>query len=453
MKRIKLFIIIFLLLFVINVKADMGPPMIAEHKVMVTNKDGAVCYEYTDKGIKKTGVVIPYKTTLSVNEDVSGSYIDVSNDDKDDYNCRVKFSDVSALNQNFDLSKAEKITSLKAVVLAKGGLNMRKGPSVTYSKITTIPEHAVVTLTHRSGDYWFYCEYNGNKGWITGMDGYFGYESKEVLISDQELNLYSSLSSDKKVGKIPANTEITDYLSFVPRGNYKSYYVIYDGIKGYIKPTDYGILYKTEGLGKIKLIKDVEVRDSYSGELIKKLSANQEIEYSMMAGEKMFYMSSKKLLVSLDDDEFEYITKADIKVKTRGYIGEGLFGETKKEKEEEKKDDPKKEEKKEDEPIKQDDSMSTKELIIICLLAGIFLALTAIVILKLINSKKKVTNVSNEPKAVPKEKVDDKQEEKDEINEARKTIAKRLNNEVPKEEVKLTDEINKIKTSDDKEDK
>ena len=399
MKRIKLFIIIFVCLFIVNVKADMGPPMIAEHKVMVTNKNGATCYEYSESGTKKTGVVIPYKTTLTVNEDVDGSYINVSHKDKEEYNCIVKYDDVSAVTQSFDLSKAAKITPLKAVILAKGGLNMRKGPAVTYSKIITIPQYAVVTLTHQSGDYWFYCEYNGHKGWITGMNGYFGYEGKEVLISNKAVDIYSSLTSDKKVGKIPANTEITDYLITVSRGEYKSYYVVYNGIKGYIKPYDYGLLYKTDGTGKIKLIKNVEVHDQYTGEVVKKLSANQEIEYSMMAGDNSFYMSSKKLIVELKNDEFEYVTKADMKVKTRGYVGEGLFGEKKPE---EKTVDPtpsdvKPADEQENEVVEKNNSssMSTKDIIIICLLAGILLALTSIVIIKLANNKKKPVVVSN----------------------------------------------------------
>ena len=43
-KRIYL-LLIGILLFGFNVKADMGPPMVARYDVTVKNKDGAICYD------------------------------------------------------------------------------------------------------------------------------------------------------------------------------------------------------------------------------------------------------------------------------------------------------------------------------------------------------------------------------------------------------------------------
>ncbi len=230
MKKISLLIITIVCLFVVNVKADMEPPQIIAHKVMVTNKDGASCYENG----KKTDKVIPYGTTLEVDHDIDGSYIMVSNDD---YYCLVKYSDVSSKTQSFSLNdeKVEKITPVKGLILAKGGLNMRKGPSVTYSKIMTVPQNAIVTLTHKAGTYWYYCEYNGHNGWITGMDGYFGYDGKETLISYEDVKIYSTYDKKAVIGKIPANTEITDYVNLINYTNSNiSHYVIYNGTKGYV---------------------------------------------------------------------------------------------------------------------------------------------------------------------------------------------------------------------------
>ena len=186
MKKIKLLIIVFVLLFVANVKADMGPPSIVEHEVIVTNKNGAICYESTASGgWVKSEKVIPYGTVLRVFDDIFDQYyISVSSEKNDNYSCTIRYSDISAKNQNFNLKDAKKLSSAKkGVILAKGGLNMRKGPDVTYGRITTIPQYSVVTLTYSAGDYWYYAEYNGKKGWITGMDGYFGCEGKEVLIN------------------------------------------------------------------------------------------------------------------------------------------------------------------------------------------------------------------------------------------------------------------------------
>ena len=99
--------------------------------------------------------------------DIDGSYINVTSVEKNEdgtykYDCMVKYADVSAVNQNFNMNtnQVEKINTTKAIVLASGGINLRKGPSVTYSKLTTIPQYTVVTLTHNAGDHWYYTKYN-----------------------------------------------------------------------------------------------------------------------------------------------------------------------------------------------------------------------------------------------------------------------------------------------------
>ena len=388
MKKINLLIIILICLFIINVKADMGPPTVIEQEVMVTNKSGATCYENG----KKTKKVIPYGTTLKVYEDINGSYIYVTDEKK--YNCDVKYSDVSSKTQNFSLDneEVEKMTPTRGIILAKGGLNMRKGPSVTYSKIMTIPQNALVTITHRAGSYWYYAEYGDKSGWITGMDGYFGYDSKEVVISPEPMKIYSTYDKKAVLGKIPANTEITDYINLVNRADSDvAHYVSYNGTKGYVEQ----MMYKTDGVGKIKLLKDYEVHDM-DGKLVRKITP-QELEYTMIDEFNNIYVSDKKIALSLEDDEFEFIKKVNKLTKTKGYLGEGIFGE-------EKVDKLKAEETKEEtsEPVKKIDnnpnSTDTKDIIIICLLAGIFIALTALVIIKLVNSKKnKKVKIFNQP--------------------------------------------------------
>ena len=414
MRKIKLLIIIMICLFITNVKADMGPPSIIEHKVMVTNKNGAQCYEDG----KKTNVIIPYKTILKVSREITGSYIYV-NDDSDKYSCDVKYSDVSAVNQNFNLNNEDvtKIDTEKAIILATGGLNMRKGPSVTYGKITTIPEKSIVKLTHMAGSYWYYADYNGKLGWVTGMDGYLGFECTEILVNYEPVKIYAA-NMKTVLGTIPANTEITDYLDV---SDSNDYYVVYKNIKGYI---DSSMLYKTDGTGKIKLIKDVEVRDD-NDVLKTKLTANQVLEYTMKKGTNIFYIPAKKLLLTLEDNQFEEVVEKKYAIKTSGYIGEGLFGEEKLKKEEI--TDPKTlEETEEDTPvvIEEEKTLSIKDMIIIGLLAGILLALTALVIIKLVNSKKKQEVVK--PKEGVKEESNFEKITDKEIAEARVELIKKV---------------------------
>lgn len=425
MKNIKLLMMVLVCLFIVNVKADMGAPYVVSHKVKVTNKNGAACYV---EG-KKTGEVIPYGTTLNLYDDIDGSYIYVNTDK---YSCNIKYSDISAVNQNFSLKNEEvhKLDSAKkAVILAKGGLNMRSGPSVTYGRIITIPQYSVVTLTYSAGTYWYYTTYNGKSGWITGMDGYLGYDGKEVLVSYEAVKIYGA-NGKTVLGTIPANTEIDEYieLSGTPYSDLY-YYIIYNGTKGYVKQV---MCNKTAGTGKIKLTKDYTLYDD-NGNPTKKLTAGQEFEYNMMYGGNSgipgFYIPAKKIVIY--PEGFEYVKEANIITKTSGYIGEGLFGEAKTKKDDEPivtEEDPQKVV--EDKPVIVEEKKDITNIIIIGLLAGIFACLTALVIIKLVNSKKKAPVVVKEKtvtEPIKKEetmKISDK-----EIREAREKIIKEMQEE------------------------
>ena len=368
-KYLLLFLTIFCL-FIINVKADELPTIIA-HKVMVTNKEGTVCY----KDGSKTEKIIPYKTMLMVNYDINGSYINVINDD---YDCDVKYSDVSANTQKFslDTNGVEKINTIRAMVLPSTGLNMRIGPSVTYSKIITVPQNTIINLNYKAGTYWYFTEYNDKSGWVTAMNNYLGFDYDKVLINYEKTKIYSS-NGQTVIASILENTEITDYIKLDSnKEDGFKYYVSYNGTKGYIKD----MLYKTNGTGKIKLTKDVDIKDE-NGKPIKKMTVGSELEYTMVS-DNSFYFPDKNVKLSIPSDSYEFIYEAKPLVKEKGYIGEGIFGEEKMEREvvtptpEPEKDN------------KKEDSSNTKDIIIICLLAGIFISLTAIVVIKLINSKK-----------------------------------------------------------------
>ena len=399
MKKFKLMVVLVICLFISNVKADMGPPVVISYKAMITNKDGAYCYEDG----KKTDKVIPYKTIFEVYDEVNNGYIFVHNDN---YDCNIKSSDLSAINHEFDISNKEvqSITPIKAIILANGGLNMRSGPATSYAKIITIPQYTIVTLKLQAGTYWYYTEYNGHSGWITGMRGYFGVESNEVLISDKILNIYNS--NGKEVGKIPANTEITNYLklpTYYP--NEYRYYVVYNDIKGYLE--DNNIYYKIEPEGKIKLINDIDIKDS-NGNPIKKLTKGQELVYDYQdynTDQTMIgvHLKEKNDFAYIDTANFEYVIKGKPKVKEKGYLGEGLFGEVKEERNEE----PKNEVTEVDEKTKEKesffDSLTEIQKMILGFVAGIIFGLTIFVIVKLVlkkrNSKQLSYDVVNENKS------------------------------------------------------
>ena len=418
MKKIKLLIITVICLFIVNVKAEVNPPSVVQHEVMVTNKEGAVCYEND----KKTDKVIPYGKMLIVITDINGKYISVYNE-KEDTSCLVKYVDVSAKTQEFSLTNKEvnKITSVNAIVLANGGLNLRRGPSVTYSKRLTVPQYSVINLTHKAGTFWYYTTYNGTSGWVTAMNNYLGRDGKEVLYSYKSVEIHDP-KTEKVIGKIPENTEITDYV--IIDNDYQSnagYYVVYNGLKGII----HDVYYKIDSPGKIKLTKDHDI--VYNNEKVKKLTANQELEYTMVeAGNPLaFYVPSKQgTIYFADEEDFKYITKVKISVKNKGYIGEGLYGEEKT-----KEPEPiKVEEETKESIIEKDNRSSIKEILIIVLLVGIFISLIALIIIKIMNSKKKV--VAKEKEIVKRTPYEVSEEE---IERARAIVAKELEKEEQEE--------------------
>ena len=379
MKKIKILFLLVLCLLIIDVKAD-NKAVIISHQVMVTNKEGTTCYS---EG-KKTEEVIPYKTMLTVSYDIVGSYINVVNDK---YDCDVKYSDVSSNTQKFSLDTkgVEKITSLRAIVLPNTGLNMRIGPAVTYAKRITIPQNTIIDLTYKAGTYWYYTEYNGVSGWVTAMNKYLGYDYDKVLVNYEKTKVYGT-NGVTVLTTIPENTNITDYIKLesINEEDFK-YYVNYNGIKGYIKD----MLYKTNGNGTIKLIKDVDIKDE-KGNPVKRMSAGSELEYSMQNEHGYFYFPTKNALINLNREDYEYVKEAKLLVKDKGYLGEGIFGEEKKEREKIIEPEEKEEEKK-------DNDNNTRDLIIIILLAGILISLIVLVIVKIVGNKNNKKEYNNNP--------------------------------------------------------
>ena len=435
MKKYLSLLLILMLGFGFYVKADAGPPRLGNFKMIVTNKNGAACYEDTD-GKTKTGKSIPYNKEVRTFSDYGEDYITVEYElsDGTSENCTVSVKDITPKDSRFDVNNEDvkKITPVKAVILAKGGLNLRKGPSTLFERITTIKQGEVVTLTHNAGTYWYYTNYNGNNGWISGENGYFGYDNNRIIYSYSDISIYDFNNREKKIGTIPKFTEVTDYLSFAGDGYSPDVidgwnYVNYKGIKGLIFS---GQPIKVEG--KIKLDKDVKINN---GKTLTKGTYDYSIRFcydedriipesdSLIAsiGSCKFYIPSVNGTILLEENSgYIIINEKEIK-KTSGYIGEGLYGEAKTKKEDTPVvDEPIVDEPTEepiiDEPIIDVPTKAEKEfkfdteMIIICVMGAIILGLTAFIIIKFANVNKKEKN----------KKVEVKKEEKKEIEPEKK---------------------------------
>ena len=397
MKKLISLLLVILFLAVSNVKADAGGPMVIGYDVIVSNKNGAACYKYNNGKYDKTNKVLSYDTVINIYEELSSNdYVSIWQESCD----YVKKADLKTKKDTFGINEegVEKLTEVKAVVLAKGGLNLRKGPAVAYSRITTIPQYSVITLKYRAGTYWFYTEFNGKSGWVSAINNYLGLDSNEILFTYKETEIRDVKDGNKVLGKIPAYTEITDYVNLISDG-WETHYVNYNGIKGEISYVPYKVN------GKIKLLDNAKV---YNGKnVIGEVKKGEVLDFTLQEYDEdfIFYIPSKGGVLHLRNNEvvkdYEIIQTAKDVKKTKGFIGEGLFGEKKTSNTNNEPSD------KPTEPSNNQNSNSnntqevnnndnknvmSKELIIICVLGSIVLALVIVIVILLINKRKQMEN-------------------------------------------------------------
>ena len=431
MKKYLSLLLILLLSITFNVKADGASPILAKFELVVSNKSGATCYNEKDNKFVTTDKKIPYNKIVYLDYNYDGDYYSVSlKDEEINYSCLLNIRDLSLKNSSFsnNNSNVEKITPKYAVVLANGGLNLRKGPSTIYSKVTLVPKNTIIKLTHKAGNHWYYIEYNGKSGWITSMNGYLGYDSSDVLFNNYDVEIYSDYKATKKVGVIPKDTFITNYL-FLDRieEDAPSYYVNYNGIKGYISFMGHKMI------GKINLLKDTDLY-GLNDKILKKIKPGVYDYYCDAEATYHIYFIDEKGNVDLDklneNVDYKLIDKPRYEKKDKGYIGEGLFGEkiTKIDRSNVEDDntstpepnnlidvnDGKTNEVKEE--LKKQDKINN-ETIIIIVLASIVLALTITVIILLVNKKKNNVVIEERKNNIENNKEEVKEENENQFEE------------------------------------
>lgn len=258
MKKIKLFILLLILSIPMFVSADASGAMITEYKIRISNKSGAIVYEWDNKNEKyiKTNEVLKYDNTYTVmfeqinNKQLYGSIYETigEGDDAEFKSYTINLADAKPLKYNLEDYKQD---STQKYYVFEEGVTLYQGPSKIYDKVS--PEKSISVDTTLETKYydelWAYIEYQGTKGWIyTDSTGSIYDETAGVaelnngivsLKTIGPVELYETPKSDKTIGvTIPKNTELNNYkfsAIYSIRKGIANWYIEYNGKKGWLR--------------------------------------------------------------------------------------------------------------------------------------------------------------------------------------------------------------------------
>ena len=245
LKKIINALIVILFVLTLNVKADSGGPMFPEVDGEVKN-DNVKCYEEWElKGKYKTFKKGDVITVRYVDGKRYEYYDDKPSDDI--YTCYINAGDLIFGKREYKLSYEDKLSDpYDLLVVGEEGVPMYTGPLTDYEKLdVVIPKGTQLKTHYKIGSYWYYVNFNNVSGYISSLDDevVFRYSDgtliKQYTIDDLDMYDGSSLYDDgsgraksKKIGSVPALTEMNDYW-YTYEGRFM--YVTYNGTSGFIK--------------------------------------------------------------------------------------------------------------------------------------------------------------------------------------------------------------------------
>ncbi len=261
-------IVLAMLLMHTTVFADMDAPSVQPYTATVTNADGASYYDYEsyDDGtyykqyLAEKGT-LPYDTEITINyeEEQDGKMFGRFNIQDGNGNIifgLVNLQDITILNEdslkNYSPDYNQPFTFK---VIKDTGVEIHKGPANAYEVIgKTIPFGTTITgyyFTEYGTSPWYYISYQGVVGYICELDGALGQISNNIksIKTIKETNIYKNIGdrsyikeNDKPSGTIPANTIINSFLETDPWD--RMFYLTGNGYEGYISAYDVAITYQ-----------------------------------------------------------------------------------------------------------------------------------------------------------------------------------------------------------------
>lgn len=214
-------IAIFLIASFSCVFADMGAPEIKSYRATPKNIEGAKYYKYTYDPSSESAQLVEIGV-LEYGEIVEVYYESIENGIRygsfsyDDGNYEAKLEDLTAVIE--DDNKYEVYPVSRNMKVLANDIFIYSGPAYVYDVIGTIPmktDIVVNRIAHINANDgkayeedmnpWLYVEYNGISGWVCELHGAIGqyYDEELILLVDMVV-------SDDEIA-IPANTIIKGY--------------------------------------------------------------------------------------------------------------------------------------------------------------------------------------------------------------------------------------------------
>ena len=367
------------------IRADNVFPSTLSYKAVITNKNGFKCDTYDNKNI-----TIPFGSIVSINESYydDGLKLEIIDYEGTGCNNNINLKDIKIYNDEFNINdylNAGEYNSVSkfdkendAIILAKNGVKMYTGPSLSYSVITTIPYNKTVKTEYYIDPFdtlvsWISVTYNGKKGWINTTDYevmynktnekaivisknsginentivseyyssakkyYVKYNNKYILVDKiAKLNngnitiknnkkIYESVNSSKEIDSVSKGTKLQTKFFYSDKDNdCYYYYVSYNNKNGWIKIA-YGEKYDFEKINTI------DYKDKVSIESIKfdnEIKLNDKLNIDIKIDNNSDIKILKTILIFKDkDNQTKDIYLNDIDSKPYINIDTDVFNE------------------------------------------------------------------------------------------------------------------------------
>ena len=206
MKRLLNGLLLVLLLFPVLVKADMAAPGTLPYEAIVSKDGGADYYdhsiEYTKVGhLDKDTVIVIEAQYERIDKNLTYLYFCTTDTNND---CHyIKSTDIIPKKEGLVSPKTEHVSKLKEPVefmVAVDEVEIREGPSLAYKVVGTLKKGYIGKYSYYyEAD--IYVEENGMKGWINVLG--------HTIVS-KVTGAITATTVSTKCGDIPANTVLTD---------------------------------------------------------------------------------------------------------------------------------------------------------------------------------------------------------------------------------------------------